>query len=192
MIYFSFRYENISRVLGKKTRFQIRKMTRAASQAGDADSFRTPGLNSSVQTSMNDRGVPYYWRQNESAWLIRYLILAVKSCQDSLNLNKREDDTSNMSWNLKYSAWIAKRVTTDTFLHAHMNYIYINYQEVGIISTFKISLSNFSMRNFFTYYPFSNPALATCNRIIFHNVHFQLIGPHSGIQTYDLRVVPFT
>ena len=66
-------------------------MTRAASQAGDADSFRTPGLNSSVKTSMNDRGVPYYWRQNESAWLIRYLILTVKSCQDSLNLNKREE-----------------------------------------------------------------------------------------------------
>ena len=53
--------------LKKKQDFRVRKMTRAASQAGDADSFRTPGLNSSVQTSMNDRGVPYYWRQIESA-----------------------------------------------------------------------------------------------------------------------------
>ena len=35
-------------------------MTRAASQAGDAESSRTPGLNSSVQTSMNDHGVRYY------------------------------------------------------------------------------------------------------------------------------------
>ena len=113
-------------------------MTRAASQAGDADSFRTPGLNSSVQTSMNDRGVPYYWRQNESAWLIRYLILAVKSCQDSLNLNKREDDTSNMSWNLKYSAWIAKRVTTDTFLHAHMNYLGTESHFVGVHGPYEL------------------------------------------------------
>ena len=50
-----------------------------------------------------------------------------------------EDDTSNMSCNLKYSALIAKRVafvqTTDTFLYAHMNYIYIKHQELGIIST---------------------------------------------------------
>ena len=35
-------------------------MTRAASQAGDAESSRTPGLNSSVQMSMNDHGVRYY------------------------------------------------------------------------------------------------------------------------------------
>ena len=36
-------------------------MTRAASQAGDAESSRTPGLNFiSVQTSMNDHGVCYY------------------------------------------------------------------------------------------------------------------------------------
>ena len=52
---------------------------------------------------------------------------------------KHEDDTSNMSCNLKYSAWIANRVaqvqTTDTLLHAHMNYIYMNHQEGGIIST---------------------------------------------------------
>ena len=50
-----------------------------------------------------------------------------------------EDDTSNMSCNFKYSALIAKRVAnvqlTDTFLHANMNYIYINHQELGIIST---------------------------------------------------------
>ena len=35
-------------------------MTRAASQAGDDESFRTPGLNSSIQTFMNDYGVRYY------------------------------------------------------------------------------------------------------------------------------------
>ena len=43
-----------------KLDFRVRKMTRAASQAGDADSSRTPSLNSSVQTSMNDHGVRYY------------------------------------------------------------------------------------------------------------------------------------
>ena len=35
-------------------------MTRAASQAGDAESYRTHGLNSSVHASMNDHGVRYY------------------------------------------------------------------------------------------------------------------------------------
>ena len=44
-----------------KLDFRVRKMTRAASQAGDAESSRTPpGLNSSVQKSMNDHGVRYY------------------------------------------------------------------------------------------------------------------------------------
>ena len=42
-----------------KLDFRVRKMTRAASQA-DAESFRTPGLNSSIQTFMNDDGVRYY------------------------------------------------------------------------------------------------------------------------------------
>ena len=50
----------------KKTS-RVRKMTRAASQAGDADSSRIPSLNSSVQTSMNDHGVRYYLCHNESA-----------------------------------------------------------------------------------------------------------------------------
>ena len=52
-------------------------MTRADSQAGDADSFRTPGLNSSVQTSMNDHGEHYYLCHNEGAAVILYFILAV-------------------------------------------------------------------------------------------------------------------
>ena len=66
-------------------------MTRAASQAGDAYFSRTPGLNSSVQTSMNDHGVRYYLRLNESASVtgIPYFILAVKSCQERLNCNEK-------------------------------------------------------------------------------------------------------
>ena len=65
-------------------------MTRADSPAGDSDPFRTPGLNSSVQTSMNDHGEHYYLCHNEGASVISYLklILAVKSCQDRLNLNE--------------------------------------------------------------------------------------------------------
>ena len=63
-------------------------MTRAASQAVDADSSRIPGLNPSVQTSLNVHGVRYYLCHNESASVIPYFILAVKSCQDRLNLNK--------------------------------------------------------------------------------------------------------
>ena len=43
-----------------KLDFRVRKMTRAASQAGDVASSRTPGLNSSVQTSMNDHGLRFY------------------------------------------------------------------------------------------------------------------------------------
>ena len=42
--------------------------------------------------------------------LFRILLLAVKSCQDRLNLTKHADDTSSESYNLKYSAWFAKRV----------------------------------------------------------------------------------
>ena len=52
--------KNLHEYLKIKLDFRVRKMTRAASQAGDADSSRTPSLNSSVQTSMNDHGVRYY------------------------------------------------------------------------------------------------------------------------------------
>ena len=45
-------------------------MTRAASKVGDADSFRTHGLNSSVQTTMNDHDVRYNLCHNESASVI--------------------------------------------------------------------------------------------------------------------------
>ena len=63
-------------------------MTRVANQDGDADSCRTPGINSSVQTSMNDHDVRYYLYHNESASVIPYFILAAKSCQERLNLNE--------------------------------------------------------------------------------------------------------
>ena len=43
-----------------KLDFRVRKMTRVASQAGEAESSRTPGLISSVQTSMNDHVIRYY------------------------------------------------------------------------------------------------------------------------------------
>ena len=58
--------------------FRVRKMTRAASQTGDTDSSQTPGLNSSVQTLMNDYRVRYYVCLNESASVIPYFISAVK------------------------------------------------------------------------------------------------------------------
>ena len=83
-------------------------MTRAASQVGDADSSRTPGLNSSVQTSMNDNGVRYYLCLNESASVISYELWS-RAKRGWISM-KHEDDTSNMSCNLKYSAWIAKRI----------------------------------------------------------------------------------
>ena len=63
-------------------------MTRAASQAGDADSSQTLDLNSSALTSMNDHAVRYYLCHNESASVIPYFILAVNSCQDRLDLNE--------------------------------------------------------------------------------------------------------
>ena len=63
-------------------------MTKAARQTGDADSPRTPGLNSSALTSMYDHGVCYYLRHNESLSVIPYFILAVKSCRYRLNLNE--------------------------------------------------------------------------------------------------------
>ena len=53
-------------------------MTRAASQTGDTDSSQTPGLNSSVQTLMNDYRIRYYVCLNESASVIPYFISAVK------------------------------------------------------------------------------------------------------------------
>ena len=65
-------------------------MTRAAAQAGDAESSRTPDLNSSIITSMNDRGVRYYLCHNESASVIPYFILAAKSCQERSNLNETQ------------------------------------------------------------------------------------------------------
>ena len=65
-------------------------MTRAASQVGDAESSRKPGFNSSIQTSMNDHGIQYYLCHNESASVIPYLILAVKSCQERLDLNETQ------------------------------------------------------------------------------------------------------
>ena len=65
-------------------------MTRAASQAGDADSSRTPGLNSCVQTTMNDHGVRFYLCLNENASVIPYFILAAKACQERLNLNETQ------------------------------------------------------------------------------------------------------
>ena len=86
-MYFSFRYWKNSWVL-EKYDFTVWKMTRAASQAGDVDSSRTPGLNSSVLSSMNNHGVRYYLCHNESASIIPYFISAVKSCQDRLNLNE--------------------------------------------------------------------------------------------------------
>ena len=69
--------------------FKVRKMTRAASQAGDAYSSRTPGLNSSVQTPMNVHGLRYYLCHNESTSIIPYFILAVTSCQERMNRNER-------------------------------------------------------------------------------------------------------
>ena len=51
--------EKLHDYLKIKLDFRVRKMTRAASQA-EAESSRTPGLNSSVQTSMNDHVVRYY------------------------------------------------------------------------------------------------------------------------------------
>ena len=65
-------------------------MTRAASQAEDAKSCRRSGLNSSIQTSMNDHGVRYYLCHFESASVIPYFILDVKSCQERLNLNETQ------------------------------------------------------------------------------------------------------
>ena len=64
-------------------------MTRAARQAGDVDSFWTPGLHSSVQMSMNDHGVCYYLYHNESAPVIPTILYYLrKSCQERLNLNE--------------------------------------------------------------------------------------------------------
>ena len=88
-------------------------MTRAASQAGDAESSRTPGLNTSIQTSMNDHVVRYHLCHNKSASVIPYFILAVKSCQERLNLDETQGryfKYMSMSCNLNYSAWIANWV----------------------------------------------------------------------------------
>ena len=61
-------------------------MARAASQAGDADSSRTPGLNSSVQTSIDDHDARYYICHS-----VPCLILVVKSCEEKLSLNNFEE-----------------------------------------------------------------------------------------------------
>ena len=47
-------------------------MTTGANQSGDAEPSRTPGLNSSVKTSMNDHGICYYLCHYESASVIPY------------------------------------------------------------------------------------------------------------------------
>ena len=65
-------------------------MTRAASQAGDAESSRAPFLNSSIQTSMNNHGIRYNLCHNKSASVIPYFILAVKSRQERLDLNETQ------------------------------------------------------------------------------------------------------
>ena len=65
-------------------------MMRASSQAGDAESSRTPGLNSSIQTSINEHGIRYYLCHNKSASVIPYFILAVKSCQERFDLNETQ------------------------------------------------------------------------------------------------------
>ena len=65
-------------------------MTRSASQAGDAESSQTHGLNSSVHKSMNGHGVRYDLCHNESASVIPYLILSAKSYQERLNLNETQ------------------------------------------------------------------------------------------------------
>ena len=85
-------------------------MTKAACQAGDADLPRPSGLNSNVQTSTNDHCVRYNLCHNESASVIPYLILAVMSCQERLNLNKTRRRYFKYGLDLKYSAWFAKRV----------------------------------------------------------------------------------
>ena len=64
---------------------EYQEMTRTVSQP-DADSSRTPGLHSSVQTSINDHGVRFYLCHNETA-----SVSAVKSCQERLSLNNIEE-----------------------------------------------------------------------------------------------------
>ena len=67
-------------------------MTIAASQAGDADSSRTPSLNSNAHASINDHGVRYYLYHNESVSAIQYLILAVKPFQERLSPKNFEEE----------------------------------------------------------------------------------------------------
>ena len=114
-------------------------MTRAASQAGDAESCRTPSLNSSIQTSMNDHGIRYYLCHNKSASVIPYFILAVKSCQERFDLN--ETQRRYFKYELQLGIEIfASRITKFTrgssvasYLHEKQTsriqslYLYFNY-----------------------------------------------------------------
>ena len=49
-------WRKIHEYLKIKLDFRVRKMTRAASQAGDAESSRTPGLNYSIRTDVHEFG----------------------------------------------------------------------------------------------------------------------------------------
>ena len=75
-------------------------MTRTARQAGDAGSTRTPGIISSVQTSISDQNVRYYLCHNKSASNVGQILL----------VTNRTLQTRRRYCNLKYSAWIAKQV----------------------------------------------------------------------------------
>ena len=96
-------WRKLNEYLKIKLDFRVRKMTRAASQAGDAESSRTPGLNSSVQTSMNDHGVRYYIvfvPQWECISYSVFYIIAVKSYQERMNLN--ETQRRNFKYELQF------------------------------------------------------------------------------------------
>ena len=65
-------------------------MMRASSQAGDAESSRTTGLNSSIQTSIKNTVYAIICATIGSASVIPYFILAVKSCQERFDLNETQ------------------------------------------------------------------------------------------------------
>ena len=48
----------------------------AASQAGDADSSRAPGLTSGLQGSPNVQWYPYFWCHSDSASVLLYFTYA--------------------------------------------------------------------------------------------------------------------
>ena len=80
--------KKISSTWKKHTILVYEKLRERLAKQEMLNSSRTPGLNSRIQTSMNDHGVRYYLCHNESASVIPYFILAVKSCQDRLHLNE--------------------------------------------------------------------------------------------------------